>query len=24
MDIINQIGHVQHWGLSPATNLLKF
>jgi|688.fasta_scaffold614932_1 hypothetical protein len=23
MEIINQIGHLQHWGLSPATNFLS-
>lgn len=23
MELINQIGHLQHWGLSPAQNLLK-
>lgn len=23
MEIVNQIGHVQYWGLSPAANLLQ-
>jgi hypothetical protein len=23
MEIINQIGHVQYWGLSPAINFLQ-
>lgn len=24
MEIINQIGHIQHWGLSPAVNFLAY
>lgn len=23
MEIVNQIGHIQYWGLSPACNLLQ-
>lgn len=23
MEIVNQIGHIQYWGLSPAANLLQ-
>lgn len=23
MEILNQIGHLQHWGLTPAAHLLK-